>query len=80
MATDDKAPRVPDRGTDRMDGDEIANAAADTLHGNKANEEMYPQPDATVLPAGGGTLIADEPPGVPNPEADEDVKARNLKR
>ena len=79
MAEQDE-PRVADRGTEHMDGSEIANAAADTLHGKRANEEMYPQPDATALPANGGTLIANEAPGVPEPAADQDVKARNADR
>ena len=35
-----------------------ANAAAEALHGDKANREQYVQPAAVELP-GGGTLISD---------------------
>lgn len=50
--------------SDHLTGEEIANGAADALHGNRANEEKYEQPDATVLP--GSTLIADDAPGEPS--------------
>lgn len=81
MATDDKPEQVHDNGTETMSGDEVASAAAETLHGEQAQEEMYPQPAATVLPGGGsGTLIADEPPGEPRADRDPDVKRRNAGR
>jgi hypothetical protein len=51
--------QIKDQGTETMSGDEVANAAAESLHGDKAAEEQYPQPAAKVLP-GGSTLIADE--------------------
>lgn len=49
--------QVHDQGTETMSGSEVANAAAETLHGDRANEEKYEQPDAVELP-GGSTLIA----------------------
>jgi hypothetical protein len=58
--------QVRDTGTEQLSGDEVANAAAETLHGEQAAEEVRPQPDATVLP-GGQTLIADDAPGEPDP-------------
>ncbi len=58
--------QIHDQGTEKMSGDEVANAAAETLHGEGAREEVRPQPDATLLP-GGSTLVADEPPGQPDP-------------
>jgi hypothetical protein len=64
MIENDK--QVTDNGTERMDGDEVANAAAETLHGERANEEKHEQPDAIVLPGHGGTLIADDAPGEPS--------------
>lgn len=56
--SDEQHEQVHDQGTGHMDGDQVANAAAESLHGAKAEEEQYPQPDAAVLP-GGGTLIAE---------------------
>jgi hypothetical protein len=64
---DDNA-QIHDSATETMSGSEVANAAAETLHGEHAAEEARPQPDATVLPAGGGTLIAQDPPGEPEPK------------
>ncbi len=58
--------QIHDQGTEKMSGDEVANAAAETLHGDRAAEEVRPQPDATLLP-GGSTLIADDAPGEPDP-------------
>lgn len=58
--------QVTDHGTESMSGEQVANAAAETLHGEQANEEKYEQPDATVLSGAGGTLIADEEPGEPS--------------
>jgi hypothetical protein len=54
--------------TDHLTGEEIANGAADALHGGRANEEKYEQPDATVLPS--STLIADNAPGEPSGRRD----------
>lgn len=63
MAKDDERDeQVRDHGTTQMSGDEVANAAAETLHGEKAQPEQHEQPDATVLPAG-GTLVSDRPDG-----------------
>jgi hypothetical protein len=56
--SDEQHEQVHDQGTEKLSGDEVANAAAESLHGAKAEEEKYDQPDAVVLP-GGGTLIAD---------------------
>lgn len=56
--------QVRDQGTEKISGDQVANAAAESLHGTRAVEEKYDQPDAVVLP-GGGTLIA-EPDGDAN--------------
>jgi hypothetical protein len=50
--------QVHDQGTEVMPGEQVANAAAETLHGRKAREEEYEQPDAVVLP-GGSTLVSD---------------------
>lgn len=50
--------QVHDQGTEVMPGEQVANAAAETLHGGKAREEKYEQDDAVVLP-GGNTLIAE---------------------
>jgi hypothetical protein len=52
----DSPPVVEDAGTTDMPGDEVANAAARSLHGDKARPETNEQPDAAMLP--GGTLIA----------------------
>lgn len=50
--------QVHDQGTEVMPGEQVANAAAETLHGNKAREEQHEQDDAVVLP-GGNTLISE---------------------
>jgi hypothetical protein len=63
---DDDAPQVHDQGTTDVPASEVANAAAESLHGARAVEEKYAQPDAKALP-GGGTLVAD--PAGDNPEA-----------
>lgn len=60
MAKDDDNEQVKDTGTREVPADEVANAAAETLHGDRAREEQYPQSDATELP-GGNTLVANEP-------------------
>ena len=52
--------QVHDTGTERIPADKVANAAAETLHGDRAAVEQYEQPNATKLPAS-DTLIADEP-------------------
>jgi len=49
--------QVHDQGTETLTGAEVANAAAESLHGTGAVEEKYEQPDAAELP-GGSTLIA----------------------
>lgn len=49
--------QVHDKGTETLKGSEVANAAAESLHGTGAQEEQYEQPDAAELP-GGSTLIA----------------------
>jgi len=58
--------QVHDQGTTDVPASEVANAAAESLHGARAVEEKYAQPDAKALP-GGGTLVAD--PAGDNPEA-----------
>jgi hypothetical protein len=50
--------QVKDTGTADIPGDEVANAAAQSLHGARAVKEKFRQPDARALP-GGSTLIAD---------------------
>ncbi len=50
--------QVHDKGTEVMPGEQVANAAAETLHGRKAREEEHDQPDAVVLP-GGNTLVSE---------------------
>lgn len=67
-ASDKNQNQVHDTATETMSGAEVANAAAESLHGEGAAEEVRPQPDAVVLPAGGGTLIATDPPGEPEPK------------
>ena len=62
----DDTQQVTDNATEKLSGAEVANAAAETLHGEQAAEEVRPQPDATLLP-GGQTLIADDAPGEPDP-------------
>jgi hypothetical protein len=47
--------------TDHYTGDEIANGAADALHGGNANVEKHEQPPADALES--RTLIADAAPG-----------------
>ena len=58
MAKDTGDEQVRDQGTEVMPGEQVANAAAETLHGRKAREEEYEQDDAVVLP-GGNTLISE---------------------
>jgi len=53
-----------DTATRHFDGDELANGAADALHGASANVERREQGGATELI--GGTLIGDEPAGPDN--------------
>lgn len=60
--------QVRDQGTTQVPAEDVANAAAESLHGARAVEEKYAQPDALALP-GGGTLIAD--PKGDNPAAGE---------
>lgn len=50
--------QVRDQGTTIIPAEDVANAAAESLHGARAVEEKYAQPDAVALP-GGATLIAD---------------------
>jgi hypothetical protein len=59
-AGDSAGDQIKDKATTKLTGDEVANGAAETLHGTGAVEERYAQPDAHLLP-GGNTLIADEP-------------------
>lgn len=66
MTGNQRDEQVHDAGTEHMAGSKVANAAAETLHGEQAAREVRPQPDATVLP-GGNTLIADDAPGEPDP-------------
>lgn len=54
----DTEPQVHDQGTRPVPADEVANAAAESLHGTKAVEETHEQPDARELRS--GTLISDE--------------------
>lgn len=58
--------QVQDRGTTAVPAEQVANAAAQSLHGARAVEEKYEQPDAVAL-VGGATLISD-PKGA-NPDA-----------
>jgi hypothetical protein len=53
----DEREQVQDNATNHLGPDEVANGAAESLHGAKANEEKYVQPAANELP-GGSTLIA----------------------
>lgn len=53
----DEREQVQDHATTRLAPDEVANGAAESLHGAKANPEKYVQPAANELP-GGSTLIA----------------------
>ncbi len=57
-STPDDTQQVKDTATEHMSPDEVANAAAESLHGPRAQEEQYVQPAANALP-GGSTLIAD---------------------
>lgn len=66
-----KGEQVKDHATEHMSPEQVANAAAESLHGEGANREQYVQPAANELP-GGGTLIAD------NTEAE--AKAEGTKR
>lgn len=58
---DDRATQVQDTATEHLGPDEVANAAASSLHGDNARREQYVQPAASELP-GGSTLIADSSP------------------
>lgn len=58
---DDRATQVQDTATGHLGPDEVANAAAASLHGDSARREQYVQPAASELP-GGSTLIADSSP------------------
>lgn len=60
--------QVKDQGTVAVPAEQVANAAAESLHGTRAVEEKYAQPDARALP-GGATLVAD--PHGDNPRAGE---------
>lgn len=60
--------QVHDQGSTAVRADEVANAAAQSLHGSQAVEEKYAQPDARAL-LGGSTLISD--PAGDNPRAGE---------
>ncbi len=57
--------QVPDHATTKLTGEEVANGAAETLHGNSAVEEQYRQPEASLLP-GGSTLVSAEGPADPD--------------
>jgi len=50
-----------DSGTTKLSGDEVANAAGKSLHGDRAQPEQHEQPDARLLPS--GTLIAEPSAG-----------------
>lgn len=60
--------QVRDQGTTMVPAEEVANGAAETLHGARAVEEKYAQPDAVAL-VGGNTLVSD--PRGDNPAAGE---------
>jgi hypothetical protein len=49
--------QVKDHATEHMSPEQVANAAASSLHGDGATREQYVQPAANQLP-GDGTLIA----------------------
>ncbi len=66
----DEQEQVHDQGTTDVPAAEVANAAAESLHGARAVKEKYAQPDAKAL-VGGSTLISD-PKGA-NPDAGERV-------
>lgn len=57
-----------DTSTQHLSGEEVANGAADALHGDRANVEKYEQPDASALTS--ATLIADDEPGEPSGRRD----------
>jgi len=67
-ARNEDGDQVHDQGTTPVPAEEVANAAAESLHGARAEEEKYAQPDAVALP-GGSTLISD--PKGDNPSAGE---------
>lgn len=54
--------------TEHYTGDEIANGAADALHGDRANVEKHEQPEADALES--RTLIATDAPGEPDGRRD----------
>lgn len=56
-ATGEDGPQVQDHASEHLSPEEVANAAAESLHGDKANREKYVQPAANAL-AGGNTLIS----------------------
>lgn len=56
MAIEKNDPQIHDQGTEELTGGEVANYAAETLHGEGANVEKREQPDATRLTS--DTLIA----------------------
>jgi hypothetical protein len=62
--------QVKDHGTDHLEPEEVANGAAESLHGANAAEEQYVQPAANVLP-GGSTLIAASTPEQAEAEGDK---------
>lgn len=62
--------QVQDQGTTAVPADQVANAAARSLHGTGAVKEKYAQPDAVSL-VGGSTLVSD--PDGDNPPAGERV-------
>jgi hypothetical protein len=62
--------KVQDTATEHLGPDEVANAAASSLHGEAARREMYVQPAASELP-GGNTLIADSSPAEAAREGDK---------
>lgn len=60
--------QIKDQGSTAVRADQVANAAAQSLHGANAVEEKYAQPDAVSL-VGGSTLVSD--PKGDNPRAGE---------
>lgn len=54
--------------TEHYDGEQIANGAADALHGDRANVEKFEQPEADALES--RTLIATDAPGEPDGRRD----------
>lgn len=59
MNSDEQQVTGGDTTTEHYSGEEIANGAADALHGDRANVEKHEQGDATALE--GRTLIGDAP-------------------